>query len=85
MKDGGRYIVLTPEELDALLEKAVVKGIMAARSSLMSRRQAEKEYGRATINHLIERGLIEGHRQGAASNSKVLFGREEIECAILKG
>lgn len=82
MKDGGKYIILTPEELEALLERAVVKGIMAAKTPMISRRQAEKEYGRAAINSLIERGLIEGRRQGAASNSKVLFSREEIERAI---
>lgn len=83
MKDSGRYIVLTQEQLDSLLERAVARGIMAARTPLISRRQAEKEYGRSTIKNLIERGLIEGHRQGAASNSKVLFGREEIERAIM--
>ena len=83
MKDGGKYIVLTQEQLDKLLEQAVVRGIKAARTPLISRRQAEKEYGRSTINSLIERGLIEGHRQGAAANSKVLFGRDEIERAIL--
>lgn len=83
MKDGGKYIVLTPAELDALLERAVARGIMAARTPLISRRQAEKEYGRTVIRNLVERGLIEGHRQGAAANSKVLFGREEIERAIM--
>lgn len=85
MKDGGTYIVLTPAELDALLERAVARGIKAAREPLISRRQAEKEYGRSVIRNLVEQGLIEGHRQGAAANSKVLFGREEIERAILKG
>jgi len=83
MKDGGKYIVLTPAELDALLERAVARGIMAARTPLISRRQAEKEYGRTVIRNLVERGLIEGHRQGAAANSKVLFGRDEIERAIM--
>ena len=85
MKDGGTYIVLTPAELDALLERAVARGIKAAREPLISRRQAEKEYGRSVIRNLVEQGLVEGHRQGAAANSKVLFGREEIERAILKG
>ena len=85
MKDGGTYIVLTPAELDALLESAVARGIKAAREPLISRRQAEKEYGRSVIRNLVEQGLVEGHRQGAAANSKVLFGREEIERAILKG
>lgn len=83
MKDGGKYIVLTPAELDSLLERAVARGIMAARTPLISRRQAEKEYGRTVIRNLVERGLIEGHRQGAAANSKVLFGRDEIERAIM--
>lgn len=85
MKDGSSYIVLTAEELDSLLERAVARGIMAARKPLMSRRQAEKEYGRSVISSLIERGLIAGRRQGAAVNSKVLFSREEIERAIVKG
>ena len=83
MKDGSRYIVLTAEELDLLLERAVARGIRAARMPLLSRRQAEKEYGRSVINNLIELGLVEGHRQGAAANSKVLFSREEIERAIM--
>ena len=85
MKDGSSYIVLTAAELDSLLERAVARGIRAARMPLLSRRQAEKEYGRSVISNLIERGLIEGHRQGAAKNAKVLFDRDAIERAIVKG
>ena len=83
MKDGGQYIVLTHEQLDALLERAVARGVKAARTPFVSLSQAERDYGRSVIRNLIERGLIEGHRQGAAANSKVLFGRDEIERAIM--
>ncbi len=83
MKDGGQYIVLTHEQLDALLERAVARGVKAARTPFVSLSQAERDYGRSVIRNLIERGLIEGHRQGAAANSKVLFGRDEIERAII--
>ena len=83
MKDGGQYIVLTHEQLDALLERAVARGVKAARTPFVSLSQAERDYGRSVIRNLIERGLIVGHRQGAAANSKVLFGRDEIERAIM--
>lgn len=77
-----QHIVLTPTELEALIERAVASGIRKAMSPYLSRRQAEKEYGRSTISNLIEQGLIEGRRQGAARNAKVVFDREAIERAI---
>lgn len=83
MKRRGQYIVLAADELKQLIEVAVAKGIRSANKPMLSRRQAEKEYGRTVISNLIEQGRIEGHRQGAAANSKVLFGREEIERAIM--
>lgn len=83
MKRRGQYIVLSADELKNLIESAVARGIRSANTPMLSRRQAEKEYGRSVISNLIEQGLIEGHRQGAAANSKVLFGRDEIERAIL--
>ena len=83
MKRRGQYIVLAADELKQLIEVAVAKGIRSASRPMLSRRQAEKEYGRTVISNLIEQGHIEGHRQGAAVNSKVLFGREEIERAIM--
>lgn len=83
MKDGGQYIVLSADELKRLIEQAVARGIRSAGKPMLSRRQAEKMYGSGTIRRLIEQGLIEGHKQGAAANSKVLFGREEIERAII--
>ena len=83
MKDGGQYIVLSADELKRLIEQAVARGIRSAGKPMLSRRQAEKEYGRTVISNLIDQGLIEGHRQGAAANSKVLFGRDEIERAIM--
>lgn len=83
MKRRSQYIVLSTDELKNLIESAVARGIRSANTPMLSRRQAEKEYGRTVISNLIEQGRIEGHRQGAAANSKVLFGREEIERAIL--
>lgn len=82
MTTGCQHIVLTPAELESLIERAVASGIRKAMSPFLSRRQAEKEYGRATISNLIERGLIEGRRQGAAKNAKVVFDRSAIERAI---
>lgn len=83
MKRRDQYIVLAADELKNLIESAVARGIRSANTPMLSRRQAEKMYGSGTIRRLIEQGLIEGHRQGAAANSKVLFGREEIERAII--
>lgn len=82
-KRREKYVTLTASQLDVLLEMAVLRGMELATMPMMSRRQAEKMYGSGTIRRLIEQGLIEGHRQGAAANSKVLFGREEIERAIM--
>ena len=83
MKRREKYVTLTSSQLDVLLERAVLRGMELATMPMMSRRQAEKMYGRGAIRRLIEQGRIEGHRQGAAANSKVLFGREEIERAIM--
>ena len=83
MKRRGQYIVLSTDELKQLIEVAVAKGIRSANTPMLSRRQAEKEYGRTVISNLIGQGRIKGHRQGAAANSKVLFGRDEIERAII--
>lgn len=83
MKRREKYVTLTASQLDVLLERAVLRGMELATMPMLSRRQAEKMYGRGTIRRLIEQGRIEGHRQGAAANSKVLFGREEIERAIM--
>lgn len=78
-----RHIVLTKAELETLLARAAARGYRAAKAPFISRRRAELEYGRSVISNLIESGLVEGHRQGAAANSKVLFSREEIERAIM--
>lgn len=82
MTMGCQHIILTPAELEALIERAVASGVRKAMSPYLSRRQAEREYGRATINSLIEQGLIAGQRQGAAKNAKLLFERDAIERAI---
>lgn len=83
MRRRGQYIVLAADELKQLIETAVARGIRSASTPMLSRRQAEKQYGRTVISNLIEQGLLKGHRQGAAANSKVLFGRDEIERAIM--
>lgn len=79
---SNKNITLSSIELERIIERAVTIGIRKAMAPYLSRRQAEKEYGRAIINNLIEKGLIEGYRQGPASNSKVLFERDAIERAI---
>lgn len=83
MGKASRIVVLAEDDVEALIERAVMTGIRKAMSPCVSRRQAEKEYGRSTISDLIKKGLIKGRKAGTASNAKMVFDREEIERAIM--
>lgn len=78
-----RLVVLSEDDVEALIERAVMTGIRKAMSPCVSRRQAEREYGRTTISNLIKQGLIKGRKAGTADNAKVVFDREAIERAIM--